>query len=255
MIISVRKDVYYKIFEERRTNQMKKFTGKIFAGIFTAAVLATAAFATDYTANPDYEAPSIVEVKDDDVKAGETVKVPGEAAKVTGEALSALKDGKVTFELDNATITVSDVTDAKDVTIGVNVVTEAADTKLDSGVSVPKDAVVVTPAQQGEFGMKLTVTVATSLKDAKLYYVSTDGKTVKDVTEESNFAIADGKATFEITHASQYVISGSEIKAVAGTDDPSTGDGPDTGVTLPIALVVLAGGSVAVSAIAAKKRK
>lgn len=234
---------------------MKKFTGKIFAGIFTAAVLATAAFATDYVENPDYKAPSIVEVKDEDVKADAKVKVEGDAAKVTAEALSALKDGKVTFELGNATITVSDVTDAKDVTIGVNVVTEKADAKLDSGVSVPKDAVVVTPAQQGNFGMKLTVTVDTALKDAKLYYVSTDGKTVEDVTESTGFKIADGKATFTIDHASQYVISTSEIKAVASSEDPGKPGTPDTGVTLPIALVVLAGGSVAVSAIAAKKRK
>ena len=61
---------------------MKKFTGKIFAGIFTAAVLATAAFATDYVANPDYNAPEkVVTVEDSTVKAGEPVKVDGTAAR------------------------------------------------------------------------------------------------------------------------------------------------------------------------------
>lgn len=234
---------------------MKKFTGKIFAGIFTAAVLATAAFATDYVENPDYNKPSKVETVES-VEAGKTVEVGAEAATVKGDALSTLKEGEsVTFQFsNNTTITVSKVTDAKDVTLGVNVVTEDADDELDSGVAVPKGAVVVTPAQQGDFGMTLTVSVETALKDAKLYYVSTDGSEVKDVTTESEFKIEGGKATFNITHASQYVISETEIKPVAkdpGTD-PST---PDTGVTLPIALVVLAGGSVAVSAIAAKKRK
>ena len=234
---------------------MKKFTGKIFAGIFTAAVLATAAFATDYVKNPDYTTPEKVETVES-VEAGKTVTVDGEAAKVKGSALSALKeDESVTFQFKNATIKVSGVDPTKvteDVTLGVNVVTEAEDTTVD-GVAVPKGAVVVTPAQQGEFGMTLTVTVDTTLTDkAKLYYVSTDGKEVKDVTTESKLKIKDGKATFEITHASQYVLSETEIKAAAdGKDD----DTPDTGVTLPIALVVLAGGSVAVSAIAAKKRK
>ena len=251
---------------------MKKFTGKIFAGVFTAAIMASAAFVTvgaaDYSANPDYGKPAApaVEVKKDDVatavaaaKDNADVKVveikveDDKGAKLSKDVVTEIKGSTkpVAFKNDEYTVTIDPkkVTDKvpENIDLSMGVTPVAEETKLAKDVTVPAGAVMVVPAAKGDFGMTVQVTVPANGIDktkAKLYYVADDGK----VTEVKDALKFEGdNAVITISHASSYVISEEAVKGKEGS--------PDTGVTLPIALVALAGGSVAVSAIAAKKRK
>lgn len=244
---------------------MKKFTGKIFAGVFTAAIMASAAFVTvgaaDYSADPDYGKPTApaVEVAKADVTAaitaatGDVVEISTTAgAKVDADVIAEIKGQTkpVAFKNDAYTVTIDPTKitdDAKAIDLSMGVTPVAEETKLANDVTVPEGAVMVVPAAKGEFGMTVEVTVPAKGIDktkAKLYYVADDGK----VTEVKDALKFEGdNAVITISHASSYVISEEAVKGKEGS--------PDTGVTLPIALVALAGGSVAVSAIAAKKRK
>lgn len=244
---------------------MKKFSGKVMAGVFAAAVMASAAFVTvsaaDYSKDPNYGKPTTeaVEVKADAVTAAvkesegkDEVVITVESnagAKLGTEALAAIKDAGKPVVLANETYTVTidpkNIKDgAKEIDLSMGIVVTAEETKISNNVTLPAGAVMVSPLANGDFGMTVEVKVpAKGLgADAKLYYVADDGKVseVKDALKiEGDYAV------ITISHASSYVLSATPVKEGS----------PSTGVTLPIALVALAGGSVAVSAIVAKKRK
>lgn len=246
---------------------MKKFSGKVFAGVFAAAVMASAAFASvsaaDYATNPSWAAPKVDDVTVDDVndaikdaetKDTVTVEVEGDGASLSKNAVEAVKASGKALEVktESATIKVSadelkNVDSSIDLGMGVD---KATDALTVGKVSVPKNSVLIQPAAKGDFGFKVSVEVEVpaglDAEKAKLYYV--DGNNVTEVKD--GLTVENGKATITISHASYYIISDGEVKGEEGK-----GDNVNTGVTLPIALVALAGGSVAVSAIAAKKRK
>ncbi len=242
---------------------MKKFTSKVFAGIFAAAVMATAAFASDYSEDPGYGIPDTEVVENQTVTdAIATATATGDDAKVeledvggslTADAVTALKtagrdvvitNNGVTIEIPKAEVAKLD--GAVDLTMGVTKLD--ADTQLANKVEVSKDAVMIgLAADDGtKFGATLSVTVPCTIANPVLYHV--DGKGNVSVVKDGAKANANGTVTVSISGASYYIIA--EDGAVKGADG-----NVNTGVVLPIALVALAGGSVAVSAIAAKKRK
>lgn len=253
-----------------------KLTSKILAGVFAAAVMASAAVsvsAIDYSDDPSYGEPTYGDVvTDEDIadaieKAGSAENVTIEVvtgAELTKKAVADLQAANKGLEVvaEDYSIEISaeelkKIDGAVDLTVAVTDLTD--DTTLANKVSIPKDSVMINPALSGEFGFTMKVTIAkanlpagVTSTNAKLYYVADDGKIT--AVEDGITWGADGEATISINHASYYVISAGEVKSTAGGDD-GKGDTPATGVMLPIALVALAGGAVAVSAVAAKKRK
>ena len=129
------------------------------------------------------------------------------------------------------------------------------------------DAIVITPAQKGDFGMTVTVTIpAESVKNLNtesifVYYVSDDGETtlLEDVVTVND----DGSISVSISHASSYIITDEEIQLNGDDDDAdddddmvdegTTDNNPGTGVACTAA--ALAAVSAAAIAVAAKKRK
>lgn len=244
-----------------------KISSKILAGVFAAAVMASAAVsvsATDYPSNPNYPetATPAEEVTAADITAAVeaaadedvvTITLEEDAgAKLDAAAIAAIKASEKPIEFKNAeySVIIDPSTITGDVTeIDLSMAIEETDEETEvDGVSVPAGAVVIVPATSGEFGMTVTVTVKTELTDANLYYISDEG----EVENLGEAAIDDGVASITISHASIYVLSADPIGGGEGDGDDNNAG---TGVTLPIALVALAGGSVAVSAIVAKKRK
>ncbi len=258
---------------------MKKFSGKVFAGVFAAAVMASAAFASvsaaGYASNPGWDAPKTDDVTADDLKADIekakadkattlTVNVESDGASLTKSAVEAVKASGLALEVkteEGTTIAISAEELKKvnsSIDLGMGVDSAKAEVKLDK-VTVPANSVMIQPAAKGEFGFSVKVTVkapeGVTKDNAKLFYV--DGDKVTEVKDKDAITVdANGNATITINHASYYVITSGTVKAEAdGKENNNKEDNVNTGVTLPIALVALAGGSVAVSAIAAKKRK
>ncbi|MCH5203479.1 MAG: hypothetical protein J1F03_01965 [Oscillospiraceae bacterium] len=263
-----------------------KITSKVFAGIFAAAVMATTVAtvsAADYSKDADYGKPAKGSVAsagtvEDAValaKAQDKMTVVLSDTNLSGAGVlqvlqtlnRAVKINATGYTLNISADDVKNAKEIKDLTMGFTNITEA--TKIAGGVEIPKDSTYVVPATDGAFGVSVkveaTVSKAYDKDKVKFYHIYTqNGKTV--VEEISKGVTMNGnKATFTISSASSYVItegtiegakaasdsSNSSSKPSGGTTEPS----PNTGVTLPIALVALAGGSVAVSAIVAKKRK
>lgn len=269
---------------------MKKFSSKVLAGIFTAALLAGGAFANDYVENPDWSKPETVEVGQKDVQNVEEGKncyvdlYNGETGvELSEKALQTLKEKKagITIDFNNGVlveVTAVDLHDVKNFSfaLGISNVTGGS-AVTDDKVEVPENSVLIQPVYNGDtFEATVTVRVPEGLdtKKAKLYHCDGKGgvEEVKDALSEGDYYY--NSLEFKISHASYYIISDGEVKASADagqsgeTEEPGAsgsqasgsgsgegGKGPNTGVTLPIALVALAGGSVAVSAIVAKKRK
>lgn len=247
---------------------MKKFSGKLIASLFTVAVMASAATVTasavDYTEDPGYTPEKPAEVVTEEtisavLKQEEpVVYIETKTATVKEDAIGAIAKSEkpVTFEAPDYSITVdpAKITEVKAINLAMTIT--ATEEKADvDGVAVPANAVVIAPAQKGEFGMTLEVTVpAKSIGNidktkAALYYIADNG-TVTKMKDALTFD-KDGNAVISISHASKYVVSDTEIKGTSagGSDTPATG------IVLPVALVALAGSSVVASAIAAKKRK
>lgn len=95
---------------------------------------------------------------------------------------------------------------AMDITVGTD------SGKKVSGVEVPAGSIVIAPAQKGDFGMTLQVTIPAAalddvdLEEVALYYIADDGIVTK-MPRNALRVNADGSLTVSISHASQYVVS------------------------------------------------
>ncbi|MCH5196213.1 MAG: hypothetical protein J1F28_05840 [Oscillospiraceae bacterium] len=285
-----------------------KITSKIFAGVFAAAVMSTAAVAS-------VSAETYGDAETTDIIPGDYIeKEDGDKityADITNSSAWKYSDGKVTLTINDNTklpkdlvkilkdkvaevsgdVAVKLVGDGFTVELSKSQVANIPDAGFDFNMNiaeienksllkeagyaeVPAKALYILPTATGKFNdgklsFKVTIdglsTSTFTNKDTKFYYVNSETGKV----ENANYTYKDGKLTVTLNHASYYVLSPKEIKGAVASTAPSTPSGtnsgnnsgsgnttnPDTGVALPIALVALAGGSVAVSAIVAKKRK
>ena len=142
--------------------------------------------------------------------------------------------------------------------------------KTVTDVELPEGAYIIMPVASGDFGFEFDINFKATDKYKYLYYIKDDGE-IQDASKVL-LSNSNGDITITLSHASAYILTTDEIEdAVAYKAPTSSGnssntssnsgsgnagtENPNTGVALPIALVALAGGSVAVSAIVAKKRK
>lgn len=287
---------------------MKKFS-KIIAGVIAATTMvsATTVFssAVDYGNTPSYKEPEKVTES-----AGTTAETPAaivtddvitEAIKNEGvvhitsdavvkeDAIGAIakSDVPVTFEADDYSITIDPalIEEVGAIDLSMDIAVSDSDVEVD-GVAVPAGAIVIAPAQKGNFGMTLKVTISAATVEnldadnLSLYYIDDDGNVTKlDSDIEVN---ADGSVSVSISHASKYVVSDvdisteeseeeddvaideedddddveadtadSEVDAVVTEKDESN---PHTGVAL-FGTAALAALSAAVVTATAKKRK
>ena len=277
---------------------MKKFW-KMIASVAIAASMvsmtAVSVGAVDYGNPPSYTKPDPVPstpettpetpvsvVTDDTVKEAlkadePVVYIEAEKASVKEDAIGeiAKSDKPVTFEAEEYAITIDPalITEVKAINLAMDI---SVDTSLaeDSGIEMPENAITLIPAQKGDFGMTLSVTIpAAKIADldvdaVKVYYVSDDGEI--SLIEDAVTVNADGSISVAISHASGYIITDEEIELPEGeeiddvdtevdadADDeeaPATDNNPGTGVALA-GTAVLALISAAAVATTAKKRK
>ena len=172
------------------------------------------------------------------------------------------------------------VTEAKAINLAMDITVGAEQgTTTTSGVEVPQGAIVIAPAQKGDFGMTLQIELpaeaVSGIEDinaAELYYIDDDGNI--ELVPNGLVINADGSVTISISHASEYVISDvklidTESDVQAGSDDNNSlgkNDGedavidvssesdnnPGTGVTLAFGVIAASAAAVALTA---KKRK
>ena len=250
-----------------------KFNGKLIAGalsaVMTISFASIAAGAVDYSEDPDYglvpEKPADVvtadviaeAVKEDDA----VIFVGNDKAVINEEAIAAIanSDNTVYFTNDNCVITIEDIETVSEINLAM-----AIDVVVDEESDYPVNSIVIAPAQKGEFGMTLVVTIPfTVLEDldaekAALYYVADDGSITK-MPEALTFDEL-GNAIIRISHASEYVISTVDISTPANNNTtPGESNGnttnPDTGAVIPMGIAAIAGASAVVAIVAAKKRK
>ena len=250
-----------------------KFNGKLIAGalsaVMTISFASIAAGAVDYSDDPDYglvaDKPANVVTADTIVAAAATedavIFVETDKAVINEEAIAAIanSDSTITFASDNCTISIEDIETVSEIDLAM-----AIDVVADEDSDYPVDSIVIAPAQKGEFGMTLVVTIpADVLGDldadkAALYYVADDGSVTKMSAEALTFD-EDGCAIIRISHASEYVISTVDISKPANNNTPGESNGnttnPDTGAVIPMGIAAIAGASAVVAIIAAKKRK
>lgn len=287
---------------------MKKLSKIIVSALVAASVASLAAVsvgAADYGVTPNYTTPSTSEDTNDanseenpadvvteDVVAdaianGDVINVTDDAV-VSEAAIGAIAeaDEPVTFVTDTCTITIDPATITEVGAIDLTMEISVAGSADVNGVDVPKSAIVIAPAQKGEFGMTLVVTIpAATVSDLDadnlyFYYISDDGE-VTDLTDALTVN-NDGSVSVSISHASEYVITDEEIEVASDdeaeddTDDVAIDDAdddadddtdsvvdagtagaddtnPGTGVALSTA--ALAAISAAAVAVTAKKRK
>lgn len=275
---------------------MKKFW-KMIASVAIAASMismtAVSVSAVDYGNPPSYTKPDPVPstpettpetpvsvVTDDTVKGAlkadePVVYIEAEKASVKEDAIGeiAKSDKPVTFEAEEYAVTIDPalISEVKAINLAMDI---SVDTSLaeDSGIEMPENAITLIPAQKGDFGMTLSVTIpAAKIADldvdaVKVYYVSDDGEI--SLIEDAVTVNADGSISVAISHASGYIITDEEIELPEGevlddvdtdvdADDekaPTTDDNPGTGVALA-GTAVLALISAAAVATTAKKRK
>ncbi len=270
---------------------MKKFSKSIAAMVMAATMLsltAISAGAVDYAEDPDYETIEAVtpdagtdaenatsNVTEDVVTnaieaaiandAEVEIYVTADEAEIAEAAIAEIvkNDMPVTLIADGYAVKIDPATISENTAIDVSMnitVVEGEDSV--SGVAVSDKAVVIAPAQKGEFGMVLEVIVPAEsvegldVDNLLLYYISDDG----DVTEMTDALTVndDGSVSIAISHASEYVITDEEIATAGdtGADTPA-----DTDTSNPVTSVVLFGTaalaaiSAAAVAATAKKRK
>jgi hypothetical protein len=164
---------------------------------------------------------------------------PSSKGKITVQesAIAAIKDSgaTVTFnnEKDGYSITIdgNEITDAKAINLAMDITSSSKATKKD-GVEIPANAIVIKPAQKGDFGLTLTLTfdLGDDLSEDELYlfYISDDGE-VTDLTDD--LIVEDGKVTVSLSHASEYVITDEDITAEDEVvDNKPIDDEPDIDV-------------------------
>lgn len=286
---------------------MKKFS-KIIAGVIAATTMVSAttviSSAVDYGNTPSYKEPEKVtetagttvdapaEIVTDDViteaiKNDAVVYITSDAV-VKEDAIGAIakSDVPVTFEADDYSITIDPalIEEVGAIDLSMDIAVSDSEVEVD-GVVVPAGAIVIAPAQKGEFGMTLKVTISASTVEdldtdnLSLYYIDDDGNVTKlDSDIEVN---ADGSVSVSLSHASKYVVSDVDLTAdedddddeddvaIDDDDDVETDDeasevdavvtskdesNPHTGVAL-FGTAALAAVSAAVMTATAKKRK
>ena len=278
---------------------MKKFWKMIASAAIAASMVSMTAVsvgAVDYGQTPSYQEPEKVPdkpettpetpvsvVTDDTVKEAlkadePVIYIEPEKASVKEDAIGeiAKSDKPVTFEAEEYAITIDPalITEVKAINLAMDISVGAENSSLaeDSGIEMPENAITLIPAQKGDFGMTLSVTIpAAKIADldvdaVKVYYVSDDGEI--SLIEDAVTVNADGSISVAISHASGYIITDEEIELPEGevlddvdtdvdADDekaPTTDDNPGTGVALA-GTAVLALISAAAVATTAKKRK
>lgn len=240
---------------------MKKLNKRIATALIAAAMFAftsVAASAADYGSTPSYPTPSVPDSSTTDDKeedkdvAGSTedTAVTVVTDSVIADIVADAEDGKATVYADAADVTITEAaigeiaksevvvtitTDEYEIEIDPSLIEEVKEIDLTmvitvaedetdvDDVTVPANAIVIAPAQKGEFGMTVKVTIpAASVEgldtdNLKLYYISDDGK-VELI--DSNVAVnADGSVSVSISHASKYVITDEDLEVAAEEDD------------------------------------
>lgn len=298
---------------------MKMFS-KVLASVLAAsAALSVTAFAADYGYYGDYDGDDDdkYEYDEPDVFDEDTGLSPADPTDtVTGDMISAAlkgdgivyitsdavlkedavgeiaKSGKpVTSVCNSYSITIDPamIKTVKAIDLSMNVGVSLSLVKVD-GVEVPVGAIVIAPAQKGDFGMTLEVTIDASnakqlnAKNTSLYYIDDFGNVTK---LDSDIKVnADGSISVFLSHASKYVVSDVDIRPVndgkpsnsdetktdsdkSNVGEPANGnsetnsnndsktdgsENPNTGVTV-FGLLAVAAVSGAVVTTTAKKRK
>lgn len=286
---------------------MKKINKRVATAIIAAVMFAftsVAASAADYGSNPSYPKPDVpgsstedssddgddndvagstadnaVSVVTDDVisdiiagaeQGQATVYADSDEVIVTEAAIGEIAGGDVvvTIVTDEYSIEIdpSLIDEVREIDLTMDITVTDEETDIDD-VAVPANAIVISPAQKGDFGMTISVTIpASSLEgldtdNLKLYYISDDGET--ELIDDNVAVNADGSVSVAISHASQYVITDEELGAADEDDavveevedeeaeEVVTDTNPGTGVMLSTAVISICAAVV----FASRKRK
>lgn len=179
------------------------------------------------------------------IESGDPILVTAEdgSAAIQEAAIGAIanSDSPVSFVVSDdasgfdyvVTIDPDSITEVKAIDIAVS---------LKAGSISGVEGVAIVPAQSGDFGMTLAITIpAAAVKDLDpdgimLFYISDDNQ-ITDVTDALTVN-DDGSVTIAISHASSYVITDVDLVALAGgaeTDidiDDDDDDDDDTDVVI-----------------------
>ena len=240
---------------------MKKFWKMIASAAIAASMVSMTALsvsAVDYGNKPSYTEPEKVEdktettpeepvkvVTEDTVKEAlkadePVVYIEPEKASVKEDAIGeiAKSDKPVTFEAEEYAVTIDPalITEVKAINLAMDIAVGA-----ENGIDVPANVITIVPAQKGDFGMTLSVTIPAAkvadldVESIKVYYVSDDGEIT--LLEDVVTVNADGSISVAISHASAYVITDEEIEIPAGeeideieVDDDADEDADDADV-------------------------
>lgn len=156
---------------------------------------------------------------DDDVIVIEIT--PSASGKITIQeaAIAAIKESGKTVELVNEkdgykiTIDPDLIEEPKQLNLAVDIASSSKATKK-KGVEIPANAIIIKPAQKGEFGLTLQLTfdLGDDLDPDNLYlfYITDDG----EIEDYSDDLTVDGdEVTISISHSSEYVITDEDITA------------------------------------------
>lgn len=240
---------------------MKKFWKMIASAAIAASMVSMTALsvsAVDYGNKPSYTEPEKVEdktettpeepvkvVTEDTVKEAlkadePVVYIEPEKASVKEDAIGeiAKSDKPVTFEAEEYAVTIDPalITEVKAINLAMDIAVGA-----ENGIDVPANVITIVPAQKGDFGMTLSVTIPAAkvadldVESIKVYYVSDDGEIT--LLEDAVTVNADGSISVAISHASAYIITDEEIEIPAGeeideieVDDDADEDADDADV-------------------------
>ena len=239
---------------------MKKFWKMIASAAIAASMVSmtvVSVSAADYGNPPSYSEPEKVPetpadpetpapgstaeepvkvVTDDTVKEAlkadePVIYVEAEKASVKEDAIGeiAKSDKPVTFVSEECSVTIDPalITEVKAINLAMEISVTNQDTinemfGEDSGIEFDGTAIAIEPAQKGDFGMTLSVTIPAAkvadldVESVKVYYVSDDGEI--SLMEDAVTINADGSISVAISHASGYIITDEEIEIPAGEE-------------------------------------
>lgn len=124
------------------------------------------------------------------------------------------------------------ITEAKAINLAMDITVDTDEGATVSGVEVPAGSIVIAPAQKGEFGMTLQVTIPAAAvadvdtSDVRLYYIADDGSVTK-MPKKALKVNKDGSLTVSISHASEYVVSDVDLTKLAADEDFDDADDDD----------------------------
>lgn len=240
---------------------MRKMNGKLIVSALLAAALmsvtAVTAGAVDYS---DEGAPTTVEpeqpavLTDSDIanalaaaelNGSDEVVIPMEEdsrgnVSVQEAAIAEIagSDVAVTVEITSEsgndysiTIDPSSITEVKAVNLAMQITVDTDEgMTVSGGYEVPAGSIVIAPAQKGDFGMTLQVNIPAvdveymDKSVLSLYYIADDGSVTK-MPDSALRVNSDGSITVSISHASQYVVSDTDLTETLGTDTADPDDG------------------------------